>query len=630
MSLSRNGDDLKSAPQRAAPSALSANLSISVAQFSQCCAFMTANAGKASLAQLLEADVPFDSHDVAAIVGEVCLLAQDDQIRQGPLPLTPGKVWLDRSGAVTLSPATRLTVRDLGDLLEILLLAPRRRSGTRFPPGLLIASARAIGQIDLPPFASPAELATALARFQPADRADAIQGLVARWATTQVVEEAPPLPVEGPRAPVEDLFDEAPVEMEGVEAAEGGNEGENGGEYEGGNELGGELGIAPRAPRHGWRTPRLIGLGFTAGVFVALALNPTKRLLEEVLPTSGTTSRVQGSIQEFAEQTLTAVNPDAADRAARGRAAAKPGDRESARAPGNRPSASRSGSANPRTSNVRPTTSEQTAGRGVQPLIGSNVRTADAMFSPSFASNGSAVFFHAEASNGSALKRADRGSEGAVLHVATIVDDGAKNYHVQLSPDGKAVAFDSDRDGVRGVYVARPDGTNVRRVSGDGYSAVPTWSPDGNRLAMLRAEPNRPKVWNLWVLDVSTGQMTRLTDHRYGQVWGGSWFPDGRRIAYSLEDRLIVLDMASRTSAAYASPRQGHLVRTPAVSPDGRWMMFQVFRDGAWLLDLADGSMRRVLDDPTAEEFTWAPDGRRVAFHSRRNGQWGLWMMAAR
>jgi len=40
--------------------------------------------------------------------------------------------------------------------------------------------------------------------------------------------------------------------------------------------------------------------------------------------------------------------------------------------------------------------------------------------------------------------------------------------------------------------------------------------------------------------------------------------------------------------------------------------------------------MERVLDDATAEEFSWAPDGRRVAFHSRRSGEWGLWQMAAR
>ena len=39
-----------------------------------------------------------------------------------------------------------------------------------------------------------------------------------------------------------------------------------------------------------------------------------------------------------------------------------------------------------------------------------------------------------------------------------------------------------------------------------------------------------------------------------------------------------------------------------------------------------DGSMRCVLTDPSAEEFAWAPDGRRVAFHSRRDGQWGIYV----
>jgi Tol biopolymer transport system component len=59
-------------------------------------------------------------------------------------------------------------------------------------------------------------------------------------------------------------------------------------------------------------------------------------------------------------------------------------------------------------------------------------------------------------------------------------------------------------------------------------------------------------------------------------------------------------------------------------------MIFHVERDGAWLLELADGSMRRVLEDPTAEEYAWSPDGSRFAYHSRRSSTWGVWMMAPR
>jgi Tol biopolymer transport system component len=64
------------------------------------------------------------------------------------------------------------------------------------------------------------------------------------------------------------------------------------------------------------------------------------------------------------------------------------------------------------------------------------------------------------------------------------------------------------------------------------------------------------------------------------------------------------------------------------VSPDGRYVIFQVVRDGAWLLDTRNGSMRRVLDDPTAEEYSWSPDGRRVAFHSLRANGWGVWILS--
>ena len=121
-----------------------------------------------------------------------------------------------------------------------------------------------------------------------------------------------------------------------------------------------------------------------------------------------------------------------------------------------------------------------------------------------------------------------------------------------------------------------------------------------------------------------------MTQHRYGQPWGGSWFPDGRRIAYSHENRLVVHDLTTGTERAFSSPIKGRLLRTPAVSPDGRRVMFQVHRDGGWMLERGDGSMRKVLDDPTAEEYTWAPDGRRVAYHSRRSGGWGVWVMAPR
>jgi hypothetical protein len=254
----------------------------------------------------------------------------------------------------------------------------------------------------------------------------------------------------------------------------------------------------------------------------------------------------------------------------------------------------------------------------------------DPTYSPAFATEGSAMFYHAQGGSDSALMRADMSSGGAILRITRIVDDNSRNFHARPSPDGSRIAFDSDRDGERAVYVANADGTGVTRVTGDGYAAVPSWSPDGRTLIVVRAETDRSKVWNLWRVDLESGELRRLTNHTYGQPWGASWFPDGKRIAYSHEDRIVVMDLAGASRRIYRSPKPGRLLRTPAVSPDGKRMIFQVFRDGAWVLELRDGSMRKVLADPTAEEFTWSPDGRQVAYHSRRTGAWGVWLMHAR
>jgi Tol biopolymer transport system component len=250
------------------------------------------------------------------------------------------------------------------------------------------------------------------------------------------------------------------------------------------------------------------------------------------------------------------------------------------------------------------------------------------VFSPSFTASGSSVMFHAGRDPAARLLSADLSGNSAPLEVVTVVDGTARNWHPRVSPDGRFLAFDSDRDGERGIYVANRDGSDVHRVSGPGFAAVPSWSPDMRALAFVRAEPDNPRVWNLWQLDRGSGAQTRLTSHRYGQTWGASWLPDSRRLCYSHEDRLVVLDTQSGNTRTYASPLSGRLVRTPAVSPDGRLVAFQVMRSGVWLLDLESGAMRRLIDDPAAEEFAWSPDGGRLAYHSRRDGEWRIWIAA--
>jgi hypothetical protein len=267
--------------------------------------------------------------------------------------------------------------------------------------------------------------------------------------------------------------------------------------------------------------------------------------------------------------------------------------------------------------------------RAIEPRTPSIVQTSDdtdgSTFSPAFEANSTPFFVDVTDSSGSVEAAARAGDQ---LRVMSILDDGARNYHVQPSPRGDRVAFDSDRDGERGVYVANRDGTGVRRVSGGGYAAVPTWSPEGTQLVFTRPEVDRPRVWNLWLLTLATGQSQRLTTFSKGHTWRASWFADARRICYTHADRLLVLDIAHGTTREFASPLRGHVLDAPVVSPDSSHVIFQLSGSGAWLLDLTDGTTRCVLTDPTAGEFAWSPDGRRVAYYSHRDRQWGIWFMA--
>ncbi|NUQ12061.1 MAG: PD40 domain-containing protein, partial [Gemmatimonadaceae bacterium] len=158
--------------------------------------------------------------------------------------------------------------------------------------------------------------------------------------------------------------------------------------------------------------------------------------------------------------------------------------------------------------------------------------------------------------------------------------------HPSFSPDGRTIAFQGYRTGGYDIWAVAPDGSNQRRLtSGPWDDREPAWSHDGTRLAFssdrgesISAGQTRAGSgnYNIWVLDVRTGQVTQVTRDR-GDDFMPTWSPDDREIAF-------------------ISTRAG-----------GQTI---------WAVTLETGAERRVSGDGVrADAPSWGPGGR-IVYHS--------------
>ncbi|WP_431045273.1 amidohydrolase family protein [Streptomyces sp. P1-3] len=166
-----------------------------------------------------------------------------------------------------------------------------------------------------------------------------------------------------------------------------------------------------------------------------------------------------------------------------------------------------------------------------------------------------------------------------------------------FSPDGSLIALCAYRGGGFHIWTMRPDGSDVRqRTDGPWDDRGPAWSPDGTRIAFASergGDPVTGSPYRVWVLDVATGGLTRLTGlpGQEGPLQDGAWedfdptwSADGERVLFvratvraaptgtALDARTI----ASVPAGGGGPVRLEHTetaaaqVMAPAVSPGGR------------------------------------------------------------
>jgi len=188
-----------------------------------------------------------------------------------------------------------------------------------------------------------------------------------------------------------------------------------------------------------------------------------------------------------------------------------------------------------------------------------------------------------------------------------ISDKGMQTGRAQFSPDGKRIAFESDRLGYSEIWACDSDGSHCGQLTSlRGIAGAARWSPDGQYIAF----EYRPKEHSeVYLLEVASGVPRLLTTLPGADNGGPNWSRDGKWV-YFYSDRGGGPFQLWKTQISGSSPvqvtRKGGIFA--AESPDGRFLYYSKFESpGIWKMPLNGGEEIAVMDQPAGEDWwNWA------------------------
>ncbi len=193
---------------------------------------------------------------------------------------------------------------------------------------------------------------------------------------------------------------------------------------------------------------------------------------------------------------------------------------------------------------------------------------------------------------------------------AIILQSTQRQANPQYSPDGKQIAFSSNREGNNEIWISRSDGTDAFQLTslGAASSGSARWSPDGRQLAF---DSNLGGHDNIYKVTVHAGIPHKLTNSR-GTENVPSWSADGRAIYFG-SDRdgsLQVWRMNADGSHPQRITRNGGYA--PLASPDGA-SIFYIRGQGSaaslWRVPSGGGEETQIADSVYRFNFAVVEQG---------------------
>ncbi|HET6566346.1 MAG TPA: peptidase S9 [Rhodothermales bacterium] len=217
------------------------------------------------------------------------------------------------------------------------------------------------------------------------------------------------------------------------------------------------------------------------------------------------------------------------------------------------------------------------------------------------------------------------------LVLASNIDAGNMNVAPAISPDGKYIAFISERDLLDiNLFIADAETGKIVekliKLNSDSHfdalrfiSSSGSWSPDGRKLAFVTFSQgdNEIAVYNV----DKSGVERHIAVKGIGAISNPAWSPDGKTIAFSgieggISD-LYLLDVESQTVRQLTRDRYSDF--EPTWSPDGKTLAFMTDEGpgGTDFKTLDYGEPRlAIIDVASQEKQVYAPFGDRVLYHN--------------
>ncbi|HED52829.1 MAG TPA: hypothetical protein ENJ00_01330 [Phycisphaerales bacterium] len=271
-------------------------------------------------------------------------------------------------------------------------------------------------------------------------------------------------------------------------------------------------------------------------------------------------------------------------------------------------------------------------------------------FDPVISENGEYVFFASTRHR----ETADIYRKHVNSRVVTqITSDPGHDVMPALSPDGRTIAFASNRQGSWNIYVIDSNGGQARQITQDSANELhPSFSPDGQKLIYCRLGPVSQR-WEMWLADVNNP----MVKHQIGFGLFPEFSPKAGTGANG-SDRIIfqrARERGSRLFSVWSMDIQGdeagyltelassadHALINPTWSRDGKRIAFasvplssttasgQPTRADIWMMNIdGTGETNLTADDAVNLMPTWGK-GNSVFFISNRSGTDNIWSLGA-